>query len=196
MTFKLSVTTKVIPCGLNWTNMNQAFPNNSLFLLLRFSKKNMLKRGQLICLLITIIYQRKHACWVVITITPPRHASTPRPKWKQPWKPGWFEILPRQESARWFAYINVCKTWTLTTKTVLNYILWHMVFYFVHSMDLPFYMAVHNDKPISFFDTLFSQNYFLIFPLLRNTLPVNTKSSSNVLNCFYERLIDARNVRF
>ena len=122
MTFKLSVTTKVISCGLNWTNMNQAFPNNSLFLLLRFSKKNMLKRGQLICLLITIIYQRKHACWVVITITPPRHASTPRPKWKQPWKPGWFEILPRQESARWFAYINVCKTWTLITKTVPNYI--------------------------------------------------------------------------
>ena len=60
-------------------------------------------------------------------------------------------------------------------------------------MDLPFYMAVHNEKT-DCIDTLFSQNYFLIFPLLRNTLPVNTKSSSNVLNCFDERLIDARNV--
>ena len=38
MFFKLFVTTKIIPC-LNWTDMKQAFPNNSLFLRLVFKDK-------------------------------------------------------------------------------------------------------------------------------------------------------------
>lgn len=136
---------------------------------------------------------------MVISITPLRHTSAPPPnkgnghgnqvylKYRRHKKrPG---DLPAQtiEGVN-VNYKDRSKLRILQYGTLFRPFYGHMT---IRGLTFSFYMAAHNAKRLAFFDTSFSQNYSLIFPLLRNILLVNTKSSSNVLNCFDEGLKSA-----
>ena len=134
MLFKLYVTIKIIPC-LNWTNVNQAFPNNSLFLRLIFKDKQV---KEMAVDLLLDNYHMPNKIRALIgyfyNTVPPRHASTP-PRNKENGHGKQVDLKYCRDKKR----PSDLPTQTFARRERLlptdpNYVYCQIVFYFVHSM--------------------------------------------------------------